>query len=95
MSRGVAEKTPLKMRERADTRLSIEMPQTERWMSRHLLSFLPTPNKELIMAHSHPHYHSYQRPYGCASFLFDIFMVVITGGLWLIWIFIREMRNNR
>jgi hypothetical protein len=28
------------------------------------------------------------------SFLFDILMVIITGGLWLIWIFIREMRNR-
>lgn len=33
-----------------------------------------------------------RRPYGCMSFVFDIFMVGITGGLWLIWIFIREMR---
>ena len=31
--------------------------------------------------------------YGCLSFLFDIFMVCITGGLWLIWIFVREMRK--
>jgi hypothetical protein len=35
-----------------------------------------------------------RRPYGCMSFLFDILMVIITGGLWLIWIFIREMRNR-
>ena len=28
------------------------------------------------------------------SFLFDIFMCVITGGLWLIRIFVREMRNR-
>lgn len=31
--------------------------------------------------------------YGCLNFLFDIFMVCITGGLWLIWIFVREMRK--
>jgi hypothetical protein len=35
------------------------------------------------------------RRYGCLSFLFDAFMVVITGGLWLIWIFVREMRRRR
>jgi len=35
-----------------------------------------------------------RRPYGVFRFLFDIFMIVITGGLWLIWIFIREMRNR-
>jgi len=35
-----------------------------------------------------------RRRYGCFSFLFDIFMVTITCGLWLIWIFVREMRNR-
>lgn len=33
-------------------------------------------------------------PYGCFSFLFDIIMTVLTGGIWLIWIFIREMRRR-
>lgn len=33
--------------------------------------------------------------YGCGAFIFDIFMVIITGGLWLIWIFVREMRGRR
>ncbi len=32
--------------------------------------------------------------YGCGAFIFDIFMIAITGGLWLIWIFVREMRNR-
>jgi hypothetical protein len=32
--------------------------------------------------------------YGCLSFLFDVIMVVLTGGLWLIWIFVREMRRK-
>lgn len=31
--------------------------------------------------------------YGCLNFIFDILMVAITGGLWLIWIFVREMRR--
>jgi hypothetical protein len=35
-----------------------------------------------------------RRPYGCMSFLFDCVMVVITGGFWLIWIYIREKRNR-
>lgn len=35
-----------------------------------------------------------QRHYGCFGFLGDVIMVVITGGLWLIWIFIREMRGR-
>lgn len=32
--------------------------------------------------------------YGFLNFLGDVFMTVITGGLWLIWIFVREMRNR-
>lgn len=35
------------------------------------------------------------RPYGCLSFLGDAFMTIITGGLYLIWVFVREMRRNR
>ena len=35
-----------------------------------------------------------RKPYGFFSFLFDLFMVAITSGLWLIWIFVREMRNR-
>lgn len=35
-----------------------------------------------------------KKSYGCMGFLGDCFMVIITGGLWLIWIFIREMRNR-
>ena len=34
------------------------------------------------------------RRYGLFDFLFDVFMVSVTGGLWLIWIFIREMRRG-
>jgi hypothetical protein len=34
-----------------------------------------------------------RRRYGFLAFLFDVFMVAITGGLWLIWIFVREMRR--
>ena len=34
------------------------------------------------------------KQYGILSFLFDVFLVVITGGLWLIWIFVREMRKR-
>lgn len=34
------------------------------------------------------------RRYGLFNFLFDCFMVTITSGLWLIWIFIREMRRG-
>lgn len=34
-----------------------------------------------------------RKPYGCLGFLGDIVMIVLTGGLWLIWIFVREMRR--
>lgn len=35
-----------------------------------------------------------RRAYGPFSFLFDLLMIGITGGLWLVWIFVREMRNR-
>lgn len=34
-----------------------------------------------------------RRRYGVFNFIFDCFMVVITGGFWLVWIFVREMRR--
>lgn len=33
-----------------------------------------------------------RRNYGCLSFIGDAFMTLLTGGLWLIWVFVREMR---
>lgn len=35
-----------------------------------------------------------RRRYGFFSFLFDCAMVFITGGLWLIWVIVREMRGH-
>ena len=34
------------------------------------------------------------RRYGVLNFLVDLILVALTGGLWLIWIFVREMRNR-
>lgn len=34
------------------------------------------------------------KSYGCLSFMGDAFMTLITGGLWLIWVFVREMRKR-
>lgn len=34
-----------------------------------------------------------RRRYGMFRFMFDCFMTVISGGLWLIWVFVREMRK--
>ena len=36
-----------------------------------------------------------QKRYGFFSFIFDVVMAFVTGGLWLIWIFVREMRGRR
>jgi hypothetical protein len=33
-----------------------------------------------------------RKRYGFMNFVGDIIMCCITGGLWLIWIFVREMR---
>ena len=35
-----------------------------------------------------------RKPYGFWSFIGDVFMTFLTGGLWLIWIFVREMRKR-
>lgn len=35
-----------------------------------------------------------RRRYGLLNFIFDLVLLFLTGGLWLIWIFIREMRNR-
>jgi len=35
-----------------------------------------------------------QKSYGFFHFLFDCFMVFLTFGFWLIWIFVREMRKR-
>lgn len=32
--------------------------------------------------------------YGLMRFILDIILTVFTGGLWLIWIFVREMRKR-
>lgn len=34
------------------------------------------------------------RHYGFFNFFVDCFMTVLTAGLWLIWVFVREMRNR-
>lgn len=31
---------------------------------------------------------------GCLKTLLDLILVILTGGLWLIWILIRYLRNN-
>lgn len=35
-----------------------------------------------------------RKRYGLFNFLFDCVMTCLTGGLWLIWVFVREMRNR-
>ena len=35
-----------------------------------------------------------KKKYGATKFIVDASLTVITGGLWLIWIFVREMRNS-
>lgn len=41
-----------------------------------------------------PFYYKPKRHYGFFHFCWDVFMTIITCGLWLIWIFVREMRNR-
>ena len=36
----------------------------------------------------------YRKRYGLGSFLFDCLLTVVTGGFWLIWVFVRELRKR-
>lgn len=38
--------------------------------------------------------HCRRRKYGLGAFILDVILCFLTGGLWLIWIFVREMRNR-
>ena len=49
-------------------------------------SFPFSNRKEYIMSRAGRRYH-------LGSFLFDAFMTIITGGFWLIWVFVREVRK--
>jgi uncharacterized membrane protein YjgN (DUF898 family) len=33
------------------------------------------------------------KKYGFGNFILDLILTIFTGGLWLIWIFVREVRN--
>ena len=35
-----------------------------------------------------------RKKYGLGNLIFDFILTMITGGLWLIWIFIRFLRTN-
>jgi hypothetical protein len=35
-----------------------------------------------------------RKKYGFWSFFGDALMTLLTGGLWLIWVFVREMRRR-
>lgn len=48
----------------------------------------------LIDISQHSRKDTIMRRYGIISFIFDVFMTIITSGLWLIWIFVREMRRR-
>lgn len=36
----------------------------------------------------------YKKRYGFMKFVGDVLMTCLTGGFWLIWIFVREMRSR-
>lgn len=41
-----------------------------------------------------PIYVQTRRQYGLLHFLFDLFMIAITSGLWLIWMVFRFLRSR-
>ena len=44
--------------------------------------------------HTQVVYVTQRRKYSFWAFMFDLIMIGLTGGLWIIWIFVREMRNH-
>jgi hypothetical protein len=34
------------------------------------------------------------KKYGCGAILFDLLMTMATGGLWIIWIFVKYLRTH-
>jgi hypothetical protein len=40
-------------------------------------------------------YSNGQKRYGAWNFGIDLAMTFVTSGLWLIWVFVREMRGQR
>ena len=45
---------------------------------------------------NHNHFYNYTPPrkkYGLGRFGIDVLLTFLTGGFWLIWIFVREMRK--
>jgi hypothetical protein len=36
---------------------------------------------------------SKSRKYGLLNFILDVVLTILTGGFWLIWIFVREVRR--
>lgn len=54
----------------------------------YLSSYFFNLTKETIMSTST------RKRYGLSNFILDLLLIFLTGGLWLIWIFVREMRNR-
>ena len=63
-----------------------------------LFSFSFSQNRKVPIMHYHHERVIYTmrpaRAYGFWKFVGDILMTCLTGGLWLIWIFVREMRRR-
>lgn len=58
----------------------------------------PAPSaRARLPAREPPTYHGRmaRNGYGLFHFLLDVLLTIITGGFWLIWIFVREMRRRR
>lgn len=66
------------------------MPRRSKYVEEYDRFFDPY-DKRFYPRHYYP---AVPKPYGCLGFLGDAFMFIITGGLWGIRIFVREMRRR-
>lgn len=47
-----------------------------------------------LWTHEVVHVVKIRKPYGFWKFMGDMLMIVLTGGLWLIWMIIRHIHNH-
>ena len=62
-----------------------EVPQSRKPVRKKERSALRHPPRKAPMS---------RNQYGIVNFAFDAILTMLTGGFWLIWVFVREMRKS-
>jgi hypothetical protein len=75
-----------------ERRRFVRIPENPDKSRRGILSFFCSDKQGVLMANFY--IQKEPKSYGFFKFMGDVIMTVLTGGLWLIWIFVREMRGR-